>query len=43
VEDLKTTMGELDLRFQEWVETCPRCKRVLRGEAYLREVKRGFE
>lgn len=43
VRDLETTMGELGLRYQEWIETCPRCKRVLRGEAYLREVKRGFE
>lgn len=43
VRDLQTTMAELDLRYQEWIETCPRCKRVLRGEAYLREVKRGFQ
>lgn len=43
VRDLEATMGELGLRFQEWIETCPRCKRVLRGEAYLREVNRGFQ
>ncbi len=43
VRDLETTMGELGLRYQEWIETCPRCKRVLRGEAYLREVKGGFQ
>jgi hypothetical protein len=43
VKDLQTTMGELGLRYEEWIETCPRCKRVLRGEAYLRNVKRGFQ
>jgi hypothetical protein len=43
VRDLETTMGELGLRYPAWVETCPRCKRVLRGEAYLRDVKRGFQ
>jgi hypothetical protein len=43
VRDLEATMGELGLRFQEWIETCPRCKRVLRGEAYLREVNGGFQ
>lgn len=42
VRDLADTMGELGLRFGSWVETCPRCKRILRGEAYLRDVKRGF-
>jgi hypothetical protein len=43
VSDLQTTMGELGLRYGPWVETCPRCKRVLRGEAYLRDVKPGFQ
>jgi len=43
VRDLESTMGELGLRYREWIETCPRCKRVLRGEAYLRDVKRGFQ
>jgi len=43
VKDLQATMGDLGLAYHEWVETCPRCKRVLRGEAYLREVKRGFQ
>lgn len=42
VRNLEDTMRELDLRFEEWVQTCPRCKRVLRGQAYLRDVKRGF-
>lgn len=42
VRDLERTMQELDLRFREWVETCPRCKRVQRGERYLEQVKRGF-
>jgi nitrate reductase gamma subunit len=43
VTDLQLTMGELGLRYAPWIETCPRCKRVLRGEAYLRDVKRGFQ
>lgn len=43
VKDLEATMEELGLRYREWIETCPRCKRVLRGEAYLRDVKRGFQ
>ena len=42
VRNLQETMDELDLRYRGWVETCPRCKRVLRGQAYLRDVKRGF-
>jgi len=42
VSNLQETMEELGLGFSEWVETCPRCKRVLRGEAYLNRVKRGF-
>lgn len=42
VKDLQLTMGELGLRYGPWIETCPRCKRVLRGETYLRDVKRGF-
>ena len=28
--------------YGEWIETCPRCKRLERGQAYLREVNRGF-
>jgi hypothetical protein len=35
-------MDELELGFSEWAETCPRCKRVQRGQAYLGAVKRGF-
>jgi hypothetical protein len=35
-------MQELDLRFEKWIETCPRCKRAERGRAYLRNVKGGF-
>jgi hypothetical protein len=42
VTDLKKTMDELELGFSEWAETCPRCKRVQRGQAYLDTVKRGF-
>ncbi len=42
VKDLEETMGELGLRYGEWIETCPRCKRLERGQAYLREVNRGF-
>lgn len=43
VADLKETMGELGLCFAEWVETCPRCKRIQRGESYMNTVKRGFQ
>jgi len=42
VADLQQTMEELGLGFPEWAETCPRCKRVQRGQAYLDSVKRGF-
>lgn len=42
VSNLEGTMDDLGLVFREWVETCPRCKRILRGEAYLDQVKRGF-
>jgi len=42
VADLQATMGELGLGFAEWADTCPRCKRVARGRAYLRQVKGGF-
>jgi hypothetical protein len=42
VKDLEATMGELGLRYGKWIETCPRCKRVERGRAYLRDVNRGF-
>lgn len=42
VKDLQSTMAELDLRYGSWIETCPRCKRILRGEEYLRNVKQGF-
>ena len=42
VSDLRLTMDELGLEFSEWAETCPRCKRVLRGAAYLSDVKSGF-
>jgi hypothetical protein len=42
VRNLQETMDELDLRYGSWVETCPRCKRIQRGQAYLRDVKRGF-
>lgn len=42
VEDLEKTVGELGLRYQGWVETCPRCKRIERGRAYREAVKEGF-
>ncbi|WP_405457821.1 MFS transporter [Streptomyces sp. NBC_00101] len=42
VENLRGTMRDLRLDFDEWAEYCPRCKRVLRGSAYLTQVKKGF-
>ncbi|MFE0653794.1 MFS transporter [Streptomyces sp. NPDC059534] len=43
VENLQGTMRDLDLGFDEWARYCPRCKRVLRGNAYLDQVKKGFK
>ncbi|MER7949125.1 MFS transporter [Streptomyces sp. NPDC096079] len=43
VENLRGTMRDLDLGFDAWAEYCPRCKRVLRGTAYLDHVKKGFK
>ncbi|MEU1351698.1 MFS transporter [Streptomyces sp. NPDC005795] len=43
VENLRGTMRDLRLDFDEWAEYCPRCKRVLRGNAYLSQVKKGFK
>lgn len=43
VEDLEKTVDELGLRYQGWVETCPRCKRIERGRAYRAAVKGGFQ
>ncbi|MEE1755822.1 MFS transporter [Streptomyces sp. SP18CS02] len=43
VENLRGTMRDLRLGFDAWAEYCPRCKRVLRGNAYLTEVKKGFQ
>ncbi|MEU0369550.1 MFS transporter [Streptomyces sp. NPDC006283] len=43
VENLQGTMRDLQLGFEEWAEYCPRCKRVLRGGAYLAHVKKGFK
>jgi hypothetical protein len=42
VENLQDTMDELGLKYRDLVETCPRCKRLERGRAYLEHVKRGF-
>lgn len=42
VRNLEQTMNDLSLGFAQWSETCPRCKRIRRGEEYLRQVKRGF-
>ncbi|MFC9733560.1 MFS transporter [Streptomyces roseolus] len=42
VDNLRGTMRDLKLDFDEWAEYCPRCKRVLRGSAYLTHVKKGF-
>ncbi len=43
VENLRGTMRDLSLDFDAWAEYCPRCKRVLRGSAYLSHVKKGFK
>ena len=43
VENLRGTMRDLNLGFDAWAEYCPRCKRVLRGTAYLTHVKKGFK
>ncbi|MER5484396.1 MFS transporter [Streptomyces sp. NPDC002812] len=43
VENLRGTMQDLNLDFNAFVEYCPRCKRVLRGNAYLTQVKKGFK
>ena len=42
LQNLQETMDELGLKYRELVETCPRCKRLERGRAYLDDVKRGF-
>jgi hypothetical protein len=43
LRDLQTTMDELGLAYRDWILTCPRCKRIERGKAYLTDVKRGFQ
>ncbi|WP_437091161.1 MFS transporter [Streptomyces hundungensis] len=43
VENLQGTMRDLKLGFDAWAAYCPRCKRVLRGTAYLSHVKKGFK
>jgi hypothetical protein len=42
LQNLQETMDELGLKYGELIETCPRCKRLERGQAYLDHVKRGF-
>jgi hypothetical protein len=42
IDNLRATMRDLGLGFDEWAETCPRCKRAERGRAYLANVQRGF-
>ncbi|HET9311407.1 MAG TPA: MFS transporter [Actinomycetota bacterium] len=42
VRNLQETMDELGLEYRDLVQTCPRCKRLERGKAYLDHVKRGF-
>jgi len=42
VEDLQATMSELGLAYGDWIETCPRCKRIERGVQYRAQVKAGF-
>lgn len=42
VRELQETMDELGLAYRDWILTCPRCKRLERGKAYMRDVKRGF-
>lgn len=43
LDNLRGTMRDLSLDFDAWAEYCPRCKRVLRGSAYLSQVKKGFK
>ena len=42
MRNLQETMDELGLEYRDLVRTCPRCKRLERGKAYLDHVKRGF-
>ncbi|MGP4002761.1 MFS transporter [Streptomyces sp. 8N706] len=42
IENLRGTMRELNLGFDACAEYCPACRRVLRGSAYLSQVKKGF-
>jgi hypothetical protein len=42
LRNLQETMDELDLRYRDLILTCPRCRRIERGRAYLGHVKRGF-
>ncbi len=42
VANLRGTMQDLKLGFDQVVLTCPRCKRLARGQAYRSAVKRGF-
>lgn len=42
VDNLRATMRDLKLGFDELAEVCPRCKRLRRGQAYRTGVKRGF-
>ncbi|MFE3094165.1 MFS transporter [Streptomyces sp. NPDC059248] len=43
LETVRGSLRDLELDFGDWPEYCPRCKRVLRGTAYLTDVKKGFQ
>ncbi|HEX2178804.1 MAG TPA: MFS transporter [Actinomycetota bacterium] len=42
IADLQKTMRELGLDYSGWIETCPACKRLVRGAQYRESIKAGF-